>query len=753
MTEPLAHSAPYCGWDQTYRAHVQGTQKLAEDSLAEMKPFVSPASFGRMQARLLASAQLHDLGKLDGQNQRVLFSKQRKGGLPVPHQYAGARYFFRQDDLFSAALIYGHHLPGLPNLLEECEVRSPFCPPRLPPLAKGKLQTYTDEHLAEYLAQHKAFAGELCPPPGQEKISPLEERLLLSCLVDADWSDTGRKSPSQIRPRWQEWIDRLDQYILTVEKAAAADTAQDRERNRLRHIFYGECANLTDFSRRLLYCDASVGSGKTTALFAALLRYAKEKNLRRIFVILPLTTVLSQIEEDLKHALGLEGEEAERTIAVLHHKADYSGRATRELAAAWEAPIVLTTSVGLFETLSSNSPGHLRRLHQLPGSALFLDEFHAAAPAVCLPLIWQWLTELTESWGCHMILASGTPIHFWEDENFKRVYMGKKPAKHPVKEPEPLLSESLQAKLEDKESKRVQRRLSPADLRRCSFSDLPALLDFVLSQPGPRILMMETRQAAAYATKLLQQRGERVLHLSNAFAPQDSEKILRTAEDWLALSRRDPAQRNWTLVATTIAGTGLNLSFCTGFCAAISCISYYQLLGRISRNGEYPEACLWPFILQDPRVKSNHQMDKSREVWLGMIQNGLHDRPLADCSLSEQITFAYREECKRDFQAESLQERFLRMERTYQFAELAEKFHIISDQPTVLAVTDPALIKQLQSGRICSRSQLQRGSVSVYPNVIRQLGLQEFSDFPQLYSLPDSQYDPSFLGYFKNLLP
>ena len=43
--------------------------------------------------------------------------------------------------------------------------------------------------------------------------------------------------------------------------------------------------------------------------------------------------------------------------------------------------MVVTTAVQFFETLAAKETTALRKLHQLPGSAIFVDETHAAMPA------------------------------------------------------------------------------------------------------------------------------------------------------------------------------------------------------------------------------------------------------------------------------------------------------------------------------------------------------------------------------------
>ena len=62
--EYLAHSASFCGQEQTYREHIQGTVQKAENLLETMRPFFSEQQFERMYAKLQAAAEMHDLGKL-----------------------------------------------------------------------------------------------------------------------------------------------------------------------------------------------------------------------------------------------------------------------------------------------------------------------------------------------------------------------------------------------------------------------------------------------------------------------------------------------------------------------------------------------------------------------------------------------------------------------------------------------------------------------------------------------------------------
>jgi len=127
-------------------------------------------------------------------------------------------------------------------------------------------------------------------------------------------------------------------------------------------------------SRVLRTCEAPVGTGKTTAVMAHLLRAAQERGLRHIFVVLPFTNIIRQAVKVYRNALVLDGENPEEVVAELHHLADFEAVETRHMAALWRAPIIVTTAVQFFETLAGNHPARLRKLHELPGSAVFVTK-------------------------------------------------------------------------------------------------------------------------------------------------------------------------------------------------------------------------------------------------------------------------------------------------------------------------------------------------------------------------------------------
>ena len=126
-------------------------------------------------------------------------------------------------------------------------------------------------------------------------------------------------------------------------------------------------------------------------------------------------------------------EQPDAVVAEHHHRADFDHMSSRDLATLWTAPIILTTAVQFFETLASNHPAALRKLHGLPGSVVFVDEAHAAVPT------WRWMCELAEAWGCSFVLASGLLVRYWEIEDVVGDARTKLPELTPASLSAPLL--------------------------------------------------------------------------------------------------------------------------------------------------------------------------------------------------------------------------------------------------------------------------------------------------------------------------
>lgn len=717
MRTPLAHSARKNYPPQTYEAHVRGVCERAGKYAAEAECYSVKAN-GILSTIVRDSALLHDLGKLEERNQSVLCEQsRRRRHLPVDHTDAGSAALQKMGSGCAAMLVYSHH-QGLPDLSTEFAARGGSIFRN----GNAEVRAETDAALPALLRQHEA----LFPRKPNKEVQAYDGdpavflRMALSCLADADHGDTAaafgqtEKAMPELRP--QERLAALDHY---VSKFGETD-----ERSSLRRELYQSCRSVEAHSG-FSVCGSPVGSGKTTAVMAHLLEQACKRNARRIFVVLPYTSIIRQSVDIYRKALVLPGETPEDVVSELHSRADFEDIETRYLTALWRAPIVVTTAVAFFETLSSHNPAALRRLHELPGSLIFVDEAHSALPLRLLPLAWHWMNVLSDEWSCYWVLASGSLVRYWELQPLFGLSM-------PRPEIAELVRPDLQRELSRYESNRITFRWREKPIGR------KELAEWVQEALGPRLLILNTVQSAAViAADMAAEFGQtHVEHLSTALTPEDRGNTIDRIRRRLA----DPDDADWTLVATSCVEAGVDFSFRTGFREISSLLSLLQAAGRVNRHGRNTEAVMWSFSLQDDSMlPKNPALDVSAAVLRSYFQKRLPITP-------ELSTRSMQDELVRDDSCMSAICDFAELEAAQQFRTLAQKFRVI-DQKTVLAVPDDSMASAIAEGR-ASWQELQRHAVSVRKEKIVLWHLREIADGIYQWTLG---YD-SFLGYMHGVL-
>lgn len=690
--------------------------------IARSHPVLSEA----FPAALDLAAHLHDLGKLFPENQGVL-SNDKTGRTPLPlrHEDPGCTAaFFHFDHVEAWMAIYAHHA-RLPHLAAEAERGDFAChAPGLKPDAAGQLtRARSLAERGKLLAAHVDVIGSIAavtPPPVHW--SGLTRRLLLSCLVDADHTDTAThygefSEPAEILLKPNERLAALRAYVADLSASSSP------ERDRLRSAFFNHCA-AQSFSERIIACNAPVGTGKTTALAAHALRVSIDRKLDRIFVVLPFTNLVEQTVSRLRAALVLPGEEAERVVIAHHHRADFSKVDSRALAQTWRAPIVVTTAVQFFESMSAASASALRKLHRACHAAIIIDEAHAAVPFHLWPAHLGWLRELTSDWGSHVILASGTLPEFWTLANVA----GDTP---PLVVPNVLRAvPDLAAELSLFESQRLTPRQHPTKLR---LHDFPALLNSA-DMPGPRLVVMNTVLAAAQVAHVVRESGMEVYHLSTALAPRDREIIL--ARIIARLKERSPERTNWALVATSCVEAGMDFSFASGLRERSSLFSLLQLGGRVNRGGDdYAVSKLIDFESDEPRWRHPGIAAEVRtfSAMIGKKMKLDHDQATAFLSLLAQ---------EKDLSVQAKE--IVKAEHVANYP-LVEKLCRVITADTETVLVDDELRRRLESGERVSARDWQAASVQLWTNKIAQFGLQQIRGNEELFYWPH-RYDPQFLG-------
>lgn len=669
---------------QTYESHVNGVCSLANYYAHEAGRF-SIIDKELLLNTVNKAAYIHDIGKLVNKNQEVLSGKKEAKSLPVNHVDAGAAYFLRDEQLsaLAAIIIQAHHI-GFPDFSNEVNKGEMIF--RDIDIAKE-----TDNELSELIRIHEMLLGSRCTFESENVKGDLSVflRMILSCLVDADHTNTAinyKKYPENevvIPLSPDKRLNQLDKYVVGLNKK---NDAYDI-RNVLRNEMYIACRD-ADIKVGISSCDSPVGSGKTTAIMAHLLAESQKRGLRRIFIILPYTNIIHQSVEVYREALVLPGENPEDIVAELHHRADFENEETRHLTALWRAPIIVTTAAAFFETLASNSTATLRRLHELPGSAIFVDESHAALPPSLLPIAWRWINIYSSDWGCYWLLASGSLNRFWTIPEIAST-------SNSIHVPE-IVNDSVRNRLYEYEHKRI---IYKSDLQPKNTSELAKWIkDF----PGPRLVILNTVQSAAILANYFSENYGRdhVEHLSTALTSNDRKLTLKKVN----LRLNDKKDDDWTLIATSCVEAGMNFSFRNGFRELGSLSSLLQASGRVNRNGEYDSSEMWTFcISEDGKLKLNPGLKQAGKVLKGYFEDCITIVPeLTTKSISDEIAL---------YGLSGKYKKLVINEEIQNFIQVENDFKVI-DSDTRIVIVNSNIAKRMKYESVDWR-ELQKVSVQI----------------------------------------
>ncbi|HEX5502614.1 MAG TPA: CRISPR-associated helicase Cas3' [Thermomicrobiales bacterium] len=371
----------------------------------------------------------HDLGKFHPAFQQYLRDCEAvpKSGRRGPdHKRAGAKLALDKAQLLSLP-IKGHH-GGLPAMGE---------------VAGWVRERAFQEAVAEALAAARATLGARVDPPAAPAApawvndplgGELFLRMVFSALVDADCLDTeahfnpdragAREGAPDLAALWAELDSNQARLLLDVEKASV--TPLQREVNAVRREVYEACLAAAAQAPGFFRLTVPTGGGKTRSGLAFALRHALAHGLGRVIVAIPYTSIIEQTAEVYREIF-------DDARAVLEHHSAVAGRereddapVTPELlwarlaAENFDAPIVVTTTVQLFESLLGARTSACRKLHHLARSVIVLDEVQTLPPHLLAPTL-DVLRRLVANYGVSVVLCTATQPALDESPGFKGI--------------------------------------------------------------------------------------------------------------------------------------------------------------------------------------------------------------------------------------------------------------------------------------------------------------------------------------------
>lgn len=637
------------------------------------------APFGASNAARLAGT-LHDLGKYTAKFQ----SRLRGSGERVDHSTAGA-FEVRSsakgsDDRLIAELISqgiaGHHA-GLPDKTG----------------GSSSLQERLKHHKADELDpvwRTEIWRTEIAPDithlmPSfdwhqKDKVLGAFQlgflgRMIFSCLVDADFKDTEQYfNRLQGKTAEREWVllqKILPTLIPAFDEYMSSLCKTDTHVNRLRATILDHVQGQADMSPGLFTLTVPTGGGKTLASLAFALHHAQKHGHSRIIYAIPYTSIIDQTVDIFRDAIGSE-HILEHHSAIdeenFNPKNAKEGKDKLKLAMEdWGAPIIVTTNVQLFESLFAARPSRCRKLHNIAGSVIILDEAQTLPRRLMVPTV-RALDELARNYRCTIVLCTATQPAL-DKQNF--------PDSHPMGLP-------LEGRELAPEPKRLARELRRVAIKRVGKMTNDDLVATLRQQPQGLVIVNNRQHALDLFNEAKEDGLSGLVHLTTRQYAAHRREILSNVRQMLGAG--EPCR----LIATSLVEAGVDLDFPRVWRAETGLDQIAQAAGRCNREGHHKPDESVVTVFSAPDYNPPRDTRQMAEAFDHMMQN---HRDLLSPDAMEAFFAEVYWQMGDALDAEDILGCF-RMDRTgtnFAYRAVAEKYRMIeSGMEPVIVIRDAA---------------------------------------------------------------
>lgn len=565
----------------------------------------------------------HDLGKYrPGFQQYVRLADNpdahiegKVGGREKTHSAAGALWALQrleqthgpQGKLAAHVLAYliaGHHA-GLGDWNEGLQQRLDH------PDSLQELQEALAAHPPADVLTPDGFSPDLRRIPGGAGGFALWVRMLFSCLVDADFLDTEAHFDVG-KPARREGFPTLAQMRKAFDAHMAALPVTPAPVNTLRADILRQCRAKAALPPGFFSLTVPTGGGKTLSSLAFALEHALAHGKRRIVYAIPYTSIIEQTADVFRNVFKALGDE----VLIEHHSqadaAEKDETARSRLACEnWDAPLVVTTNVQLFESLFAAKTSRCRKLHNLVGSVIVLDEAQQLPPAFLQPVL-DVLTLLVKHYGVTVVLCTATQpalnstTYFDASKNLR----GLEDVREIIDDPDALFGAL----------KRVQVELPPDWTTPTPWADLAVQL----SAEDCVLAIVNTRKAARELQRLM---PEGTLHLSALMCGAHRRDVIAHIKERLRARREGRDMRPLRVVSTQLVEAGVDIDFPVVYRALAGLDSIAQAAGRCNREGRLETLGLVVVFVPPEKPPQGH-LRKGAEACISTLHGQAHD-PLA----------------------------------------------------------------------------------------------------------------------------
>ncbi len=584
------------------------------------------------------------------------------------------------------------------------------------------------------------------PIPPKHELTPIQlsnpcrdfhhwVRMLFSCLVDADWLDTeafmdeARAKARMTNPTpLCDLKARFDHYMDEL-----CAQARPSDLNTRRASILAQCRAQADEAQGIYSLTVPTGGGKTLASMAWALDHATTHQLDRIIIAIPYTSIITQTAAIYKKIFGEENVIEHHSNIIVDEKNEEGSTPLRLACENWDAPIIVTTNVQLFESLFSNKPSRCRKLHNICRSVLILDEAQMLPEQFLNPVL-NSIKSLHESFHCSILIMSATQPQLCGKIGSKRCdFDGLEQMREIIHDVDALY----------KDFKRVDIHFPEAKERR-SWEDIAS----ELKTQRQVLCIVNTRGDAQQLHELM---PEDTIHLSRQMCSAHLAQRIELIKD--KLQAHEPIR----VISTQLIEAGVDIDFPVVYRAFTGLDSIIQAAGRCNREGKLPTQGK-VHVFHPPRAVLQGLMRKSEQALTELLE--LHAQPdVNDTAIMRRFFESYYSTLN-SFDEKGIIRLLEKDVPRCQFTEAAEAFRLIddADSQSILVPYEGGvqMIAQLQEERFLPDRawlrRLQQYSVSIHSQHLNQMmhdGLIE--QISGIYCLLDSRnYNESTGLTYKN---
>ena len=604
----------------------------------------------------------HDLAKADPRFQKYL--RACHTGKPAercPHSApsATAAKYLLGPFVFA---ILGHH-GGMPDKADALRMLDNADPPSV--------------EAARALLEQLGPVPTITPPRRDKLGSEMLLRMCFSCLVDADYLDTEQHfDPARLEERGRypslaTYLSALDDHLSRFKGATGTV-------NLVRSEVLEACRVAATQPKGAFRLTVPTGGGKTLSGLAFALKHAETHGMDRVIFAIPYTSIIDQTTAIYGNAVGEEN-------VLEHHSAidvqgDENEQSERELrrrqnAENWDCPLVVTTTVQLFESLLHNKPSRCRKLHNIVNAVIILDEVQALPPKALGPVL-DVLQELVSHYGCSVVFCTATQLDYSTVD-------GR------------LLTDAVQIVPDYPSHFEALKRVA-YEVEKEPWP-LPNLIEALIDEPQVLAVFNTRKDALRVARALREQvraRGgheDEVVHLSTLMCLHHRREVLDEVR------RRLAADEPVRLISTQVVEAGVDIDFPIVYRDVGPLDRIVQVAGRCNREGNLDGLgrCV-VFELEDagrPQGPYRTAIDVTRPI-LSRYGSSLDSQEaLAEYS-RDLFSFTETGSLTNANDRAAVQ----KLRENFDFASVARTFRLIEDDTTPLIVEDypkadvPALI-------------------------------------------------------------